>query len=429
MKYCSKCGNPMEDEMLFCQKCGTRVANPSTADTAINGLENAQSNKKDVVQGQMGKPRKGMKILALACGVFAIIYALISIITEPFMLSMTAFFGVLALMFFVLSKSPKGNPHLLGKQKGLKKSVFVIICVVLAFALVGIIASQTEMGGTSNKPAGSTSDSTPEYENSDLQQGENNSDDTANVLCDVEQFANITGEELIALLGDPDSISDGTCSGAFEIPCVYYDYNDDEVLGEVSFALVNNEVIRFTSYKDDYEYTGKGSVLEDFGIEKGENCAIAADTGVALRYRCPSDVVDDFWINLIEDDTFGFLQVTYEMMYYEEWYLPMDISEQSNYQYWTQETVKSLLKAPKSADFPNITEWAIVANPFYVAVQSYVDAQNSFGAEVRSDFTFIYIKDTSEIIYAVFDGEVIADNGYVSTADLVAQIAAGNTQE
>ena len=95
----------------------------------------------------------------------------------------------------------------------------------------------------------------------------------------------------------------------------------------------------------------------------------------------------------------------------------------------TQETVKSLLKAPKSADFPNITEWAIVANPFYVAAQSYVDAQNSFGAEVRSDFTFIYIKDTSEIIYAVFDGEVIADNGYVSTADLVAQIAAGNTQE
>jgi hypothetical protein len=24
MKYCAKCGNPMEDDMLFCQKCGTR---------------------------------------------------------------------------------------------------------------------------------------------------------------------------------------------------------------------------------------------------------------------------------------------------------------------------------------------------------------------------------------------------------------------
>lgn len=24
MKYCAKCGNPMEDDMMFCQKCGTK---------------------------------------------------------------------------------------------------------------------------------------------------------------------------------------------------------------------------------------------------------------------------------------------------------------------------------------------------------------------------------------------------------------------
>ena len=24
MKYCANCGNPMEDDMLFCQKCGTK---------------------------------------------------------------------------------------------------------------------------------------------------------------------------------------------------------------------------------------------------------------------------------------------------------------------------------------------------------------------------------------------------------------------
>ncbi len=424
MKYCSKCGNPMEDEMLFCQKCGTRVAESSTANTTINEHENAQSNKKGVVQSQSGKPRKGMKILAVVCGIFAIIYALISVITAPFIFSMTAFLGVLAFMFFLLSKSPKGNPHLMGKQKGLKKSTFVIICVVLAFALFGIIATQTGMGSMPNTPAGSTSDGTLDHEDSHLQEGKSNY-----VRCDVEQFANITGEELIALLGEPNSISDGTCSGAFEIPCVYYDYNNNEMLGEVSFALVNNEVIRFTSYKDDYAYSGKGSVLKDFGIEKGKNSVVVADTGVALCYHCPSDVVDDFQISLIEDKTFGFLQVTYEMMYYEEWYLPMDITEKSNYQYWTQEIVKSLLKSPKSADFPNITEWAIIANPFYVAAQSYVDAQNSFGAEVRSKFTFIYIANTSEIIYAVFDGEVIADNGYVPMADLVAEIAAGATQK
>lgn len=29
MKYCYKCGNPMEDDMSFCQKCGTRAMEPS----------------------------------------------------------------------------------------------------------------------------------------------------------------------------------------------------------------------------------------------------------------------------------------------------------------------------------------------------------------------------------------------------------------
>ena len=51
--------------------------------------------------------------------------------------------------------------------------------------------------------------------------------------------------------------------------------------------------------------------------------------------------------------------------------------------------------------------------------QFYVDAQNSFGAQIRSEFTLIYFADTSTVAYAVFDGEVIADNGYTKTADLV----------
>ena len=29
MKYCIKCGNPMDDEMLFCQKCGAQCVIPA----------------------------------------------------------------------------------------------------------------------------------------------------------------------------------------------------------------------------------------------------------------------------------------------------------------------------------------------------------------------------------------------------------------
>lgn len=38
MKYCAKCGNPMEDDMMFCQKCGTKfegVASTATSDIEV----------------------------------------------------------------------------------------------------------------------------------------------------------------------------------------------------------------------------------------------------------------------------------------------------------------------------------------------------------------------------------------------------------
>ena len=37
MKYCAKCGNPMEDDMMFCQKCGTKFE--GIASTALNNIE------------------------------------------------------------------------------------------------------------------------------------------------------------------------------------------------------------------------------------------------------------------------------------------------------------------------------------------------------------------------------------------------------
>ncbi len=50
----------MEDEMLFCQKCGTKVAEPSTVNIAIKGYENAHSAKNDIAQGHSDKPRKNI---------------------------------------------------------------------------------------------------------------------------------------------------------------------------------------------------------------------------------------------------------------------------------------------------------------------------------------------------------------------------------
>lgn len=251
-------------------------------------------------------------------------------------------------------------------------------------------------------------------------QPENTQSNTIELVCDIEQFANITSDELVAILGEPDSIDQGVCTGAFEIPCTYYDYNSDKVLGEVSFVLVNDNVVRVTSYNY-YSYAGKESVLSCFGIDKGENCAIAGDTGVSLRYRCPSETVDDFWISLIDGDVFGSLQVTYDMEYYEERYLPLTSHEEVEYKSDAELTMESLLISPATADFPWY-DWEYGKNLFYILVFSYVDSENAFGVEIRNTFTFVYSRLTGEIVLAIVNDEVVANNGYIEVGELVQEL-------
>lgn len=52
-----------------------------------------------------------------------------------------------------------------------------------------------------------------------------------------------------------------------------------------------------------------------------------------------------------------------------------------------KEIVKNNLKAPSTAEFPWATEFKMQRNGDIVAVSSYVDAQNSFGAIIRSEWT------------------------------------------
>lgn len=93
----------------------------------------------------------------------------------------------------------------------------------------------------------------------------------------------------------------------------------------------------------------------------------------------------------------------------------MDISEQSAYYIIAKEIVNSALKNPSSADYPSITfspqEIAIKKSGELVVVQSYVDAQNGFGAMIRTNYTVEFrVVDINsfsyELVYANIDGNV-----------------------
>lgn len=100
-----------------------------------------------------------------------------------------------------------------------------------------------------------------------------------------------------------------------------------------------------------------------------------------------------------------------------------DISGLQFQSYWdmAKETVESCLKNPKSADFPSSVfgqgDIAMERKGHLVVVQSYVYSTNSFGAEVKSDFTVeMLVYDTDNFIYDVvylnIDGETSGE--YVS---------------
>ena len=83
----------------------------------------------------------------------------------------------------------------------------------------------------------------------------------------------------------------------------------------------------------------------------------------------------------------------------------MTISEMTDWQLSCEETVKEVLKAPSTAEFPSITEWAFKKEKNIVTIQSYVDAQNGFGAQLRSQFQIIIDTDTNMIQSFIFDGQ------------------------
>ena len=77
--------------------------------------------------------------------------------------------------------------------------------------------------------------------------------------------------------------------------------------------------------------------------------------------------------------------------------------EKNEYNIDAQERIKSLLKAPSTAKFPNINNWKFGKDNGIVTVQAYVDSENSFGAKLRSEFQIKY-DSNKNVISLIIDG-------------------------
>lgn len=68
-----------------------------------------------------------------------------------------------------------------------------------------------------------------------------------------------------------------------------------------------------------------------------------------------------------------------------------------------EEALKSVLKSPSTAKFAGVGDWSIWKQDGQTIVKSYVDAQNGFGATIRSEFQFVIENDT--VVSLIMDGK------------------------
>lgn len=158
------------------------------------------------------------------------------------------------------------------------------------------------------------------------------------------------------------------------------------------------------------------AILADCGIDQIKyvrqdealsNTHIEGETG----YRVKVEETDNIILYLNEDKTVHSIWYKDIALYsdgakiatVQDYVLTDDEAIEIMYQ--CENTIKSILKSPSTAKFPNILNWRFGKEKGQIIVQSYVDSQNSFGAEVRSQFQIIIDTQENQITSLIFDGE------------------------
>jgi hypothetical protein len=86
-------------------------------------------------------------------------------------------------------------------------------------------------------------------------------------------------------------------------------------------------------------------------------------------------------------------------------------TDRGTFFYLAEQNVKSALKSPSTAEFPSLVlnqdEWSISRDHDVITVRSWVDAQNSFGAMIRSTFVAQYSYTSHDLLYLAIDNKVV----------------------
>lgn len=137
MKYCTRCGNELKDDDIFCGKCGHKQDSHTTENKQeefknLNRNDNSDSDSNEKKPKDNGrKKEKGPRKRIHAKSVWALIFAILSLLTRGAAL-ISLFFGFMAVLFILL------DLIFHGKKRTRNHVLSFIALGVIIFSVVGL---------------------------------------------------------------------------------------------------------------------------------------------------------------------------------------------------------------------------------------------------------------------------------------------------
>lgn len=192
------------------------------------------------------------------------------------------------------------------------------------------------------------------------------------------------------------------------ISIIYAVNNADELGTTPSGKIAKSLDISPEKAQETIEVLGTVGIEEDADIIHDELLDGAHDEG-EKGYRINTSKASNVILYISKDETVNLIKYADNILYENNTVVAnlgdftLTNEEKSQLQYNCQEAIKSILKSPSTAKFPNILEWKFGKQDGVTIVQGYVDSQNGFGAMIRSDFQF-KIQDNN-VISLIFEGK------------------------
>lgn len=183
------------------------------------------------------------------------------------------------------------------------KRRFTLLCLISSFIFFvsGIVTSMNEPIPSSANLSEVQEDNTQKVAKNEIDQ-----------IIDVTQFSRITQEELVSIMGEPDSkeewVFKRTETESYDTTSYYYDNEKFE------FMVIDGKVVRFTYNGKPNEYDSEKELFELFNIKTDTGIAKVAETPAAIRFQKVSDKIDDFWVSLGKESVI--YKLTYDNGYF-----------------------------------------------------------------------------------------------------------------